>query len=53
MPTERTPMFWVLGCPRAVIDARREGPPVVYLLIYYTLANVSTKNEAIFSPHNI
>ena len=48
--TERTPMFWVLGCLRAVIDARRRGPPVVYLLIYTRLANVSTKKEAIYPP---
>ncbi len=27
-----------------------EAPLVMYLLIYYTLANVSTKNEAIYSP---
>ena len=27
-----------------------EAPLVMYLLIYYTLANVSTENEAIYSP---
>jgi len=29
IPTDRTPMFWVLGFPCTVIEARHRGHPLV------------------------
>ena len=43
----------VLGNRPSVIESTGRGSPHHYLLIYYTLATLSTKNEAIFSHHNI
>ena len=43
----------VLGNRPSVIESTGRGSPHHYLLIYYTLATLSTKNEANFSPHNI
>ena len=43
--TDRTPMFWVLGCPCTVIDACHEGHPLcIYLTVYVKSGLLSTKN---------
>jgi len=51
MPTDRSTIFCELGYLCAVIDAHHRGHPcVIYLLLYYTLATLSTKKEANIPP---